>query len=136
MDDRARQLVRERANSRCEYYRLPQQVGAAIRFHVEHIRPRQHGGGDDLDNLALACPNCNWNKGPNLTAIDADTGVLVPHFNPRSDRWKEHFAVVGAELIGLTDVGRATARLLQMNSADGVEVRREILARGEFDLND
>lgn len=30
---------------------------------VEHIVPRVHGGGDDLDNLAIACARCNAEKG-------------------------------------------------------------------------
>jgi hypothetical protein len=65
VDERIRQLVRERAGLRCEYCRLAQAAASSIRFHIEHIRPPQHGGSDQLDNLALACPNCNWNKGPN-----------------------------------------------------------------------
>jgi hypothetical protein len=136
MDDAVRQLVRERAGGRCEYCRVPQHVGVAIRFHIEHVCPRQHGGGDDLDNLALACPNCNWTKGPNLAGVDADTSALVPLFNPRRDHWKEHFAFVGAEMNGLTAIGRATVRLLRMNSVDRIEIRRELVARGEMDTND
>lgn len=30
---------------------------------VEHIVPRHHGGGDELENLALACGRCNHGKG-------------------------------------------------------------------------
>jgi 5-methylcytosine-specific restriction endonuclease McrA len=30
---------------------------------VEHIVPRNHGGADDLPNLALACARCNSEKG-------------------------------------------------------------------------
>ena len=30
---------------------------------VEHIVPRNHGGSDDLPNLALACTRCNAEKG-------------------------------------------------------------------------
>jgi hypothetical protein len=45
----------------------------------------QHGGGDDADNLALACPDCNLRKGPNLTGIDPETGAVVRLFHPRRD---------------------------------------------------
>jgi 5-methylcytosine-specific restriction endonuclease McrA len=30
---------------------------------IEHILPRSRGGTDDLGNLALACANCNHEKG-------------------------------------------------------------------------
>jgi len=136
MEDSVRQLVRERAGNRCEYCRLRQHEGAAIRFHVEHVRPRQHGGSDDPENLALACPTCNWNKGPNMSAVDPETDRLTPLYNPRSDRWKEHFGIVGVEIVGLTNVGRATTRLLRMNDPEYVEVRREIDSRGELDVED
>ncbi len=33
---------------------------------LEHIVPRGHGGGDDLENLAVACANCNHSKGHRL----------------------------------------------------------------------
>lgn len=133
MDESVRQRVRERAGNRCEYCRLPQDEGAAIRFHIEHIRSRQHGGSDDLENLALACPNCNWAKGPNMTAIDPESDILLPLFNPRLDRWLDHFALKSLEIVGLTSIGRATARLLRMNDPPRIELRRELDSRGELD---
>ncbi len=33
------------------------------RATIEHIWPRNHGGTDSLDNLALACAGCNREKG-------------------------------------------------------------------------
>ena len=30
---------------------------------IEHILPRNHGGTNDIDNLALACGSCNFEKG-------------------------------------------------------------------------
>jgi len=63
-----RQLVRQRAGQRCEYCRLPEHA-SELAMHVEHIVARQHGGGDDTNNLAFACDRCNLCKGPNLVAI-------------------------------------------------------------------
>ena len=134
MDESVRQFVRERAGQRCEYCRLPQAVGLAIRFHIEHIRPSQHGGGDALDNLALACPNCNWHKGPNLSGVDPASDAVVPLFNPRAQLWIEHFSLVGLRIIGVTPLGRATVQLLRMNAPDRVEVRQELELRGELDV--
>ena len=33
---------------------------------LEHIVPRTHGGGDELENLGLACASCNHQKGRRL----------------------------------------------------------------------
>ncbi|MEM8609417.1 MAG: HNH endonuclease [Myxococcota bacterium] len=30
---------------------------------LEHIVPKNHGGSDDLENLAIACARCNSEKG-------------------------------------------------------------------------
>ena len=30
---------------------------------IEHILPRNHGGTNDVENLALACGSCNFEKG-------------------------------------------------------------------------
>lgn len=75
-------LVRRRAGNACEYCRIPQDATPLISFHVEHIVPRQHGGSEDVEQLALACDRCNAYKGPNLTSIDPDTNLVVPLFNP------------------------------------------------------
>jgi hypothetical protein len=136
MDDSVRQPVRTRAHHRCEYRHLPQHVGTSILFHIEHVRAKQHGGTDQLDNLALACPNCNWNKGPNLSAIDPDTINIVPLFNPRTHSWREHVAFEEARIVGRSAVGRATVRLLRLNEPERLEVRAELLARGELEPRD
>jgi len=69
MDERLRQTVREPADHRCEYCCLPQDAEPFFAYHVEHIVARQHGGGDDSGNLALACYHCNAHKGPNLSGL-------------------------------------------------------------------
>ena len=74
MDTATRDLVRRRADERCEYCRL-RQAHSAFRHHVEHIIAKQHGGSDDAENLALACHRCNFRKGPNLSRIDPSDGA-------------------------------------------------------------
>ena len=87
MDAATSQLVRQRAGHRCEYCHLPQEH-SAIQFHLEHIIARQHGGTDAPENLALACPECNYQKGTNLSGVDPDTGKVTPLFHPRRDAWQ------------------------------------------------
>ncbi len=101
---------------------LPQQY-SELRFHIEHIIPRQHGGTDDAENLALACPDCNLLKGPNLTGIEPGTRRAVRLFHPRRDNWQDHFAQEGALIVGKTPVGRVTVSLLRMNDGQRQRIR-------------
>ena len=61
------------------------------RLEVEHIIPLAKGGTDDEPNLWLASPICNGHKSDKAQAVDAVTGVIVPLFNPRTQRWTDHF---------------------------------------------
>jgi len=107
MDAATRDLVRRRAGERCEYCRLHQNNNELV-HHVEHIVAKQHGGSDDLTNLALACHRWNFHKGPNLTGIDPRTGQVAPLFHPRRDHWSEHFVFMGPRIEGIGAIGRAT----------------------------
>ena len=70
-----RTQVRERAHNACEYCHLHQDDSPLAALHVEHVIPKAHGETDELDNLALACIDCNLYKGTNLTGIDPQTKV-------------------------------------------------------------
>lgn len=79
----------------------------------------------------LACSYCNFHKGPNIAAIDPDSGQIVPLFNPRRDLWADHFAWEGTVVVGRTAIGRATVELLAMNDWQRVELRENLQALGE-----
>jgi hypothetical protein len=123
MTPSARGRVRERAGHRCEYCHLRQEDSPLASLHIEHVIPRVHGGGEDLDNLALACIDCNLHKGPNLTGIDPETGETTALFHPRHHRWEDHFEWHGVSLFGKTPIGRTTIRVLDMNSEDRLTLR-------------
>jgi hypothetical protein len=131
MDAGTRRFVRERAGERCEYCRLHQR-NSELLHHIEHVISRQHGGSDDVDNLALACHRCNLHKGPNLTGIDPLTSTVQILFHPRHDLWSEHFAFRGASFEGLTPTGRVTIAVLALNDPRRIELRQELLALGEL----
>ena len=132
MDAAVRQFVRTRAGNRCEYCRLPQVAAPFLTFHIEHVQAQQHVTDDSTDNLALACPDCNRYKGPNLTTINPLAGKVIRLFHPRIDMWESHFEFRGAVIVGRTDIGAATARLLQMNNEERIRVRAELLANREM----
>ena len=132
MDAASSQLVRQRAGHRCEYCRLAEKH-SALRFHLEHVIAKQHHGADDLENLALASPECNYQKGTNLTGVDPDTGTVTRLFHPRQDRWSDHFAWEDARIVGRTPIGRTTAWLLEMNTGDRLRWRELLVRFGLMD---
>ena len=127
----AERQTRRRARHRCEYCLLPQSA-SRLRHHVDHVVARQHGGSDELSNLALSCVHCNLHKGPNLAGIDPVTKELVALYHPRRDRWREHFAWQQAILSGLTATGRATVRVLAINEPSLVAVREALILEGRL----
>ncbi|MBK5290552.1 MAG: HNH endonuclease [Acidobacteriia bacterium] len=126
-----RDLVRRRAGSRCEYCLLRQEH-THFTHHVEHIVAKQHGGSEEPANLALACHRCNLRKGPNLTGIDPLTNQVVALFHPRRDQWHDHFRVREVRIEGTTPIGRATVNALAMNDARRLDLRQELLLRGDL----
>lgn len=120
--DKLRTLVFDRAGGRCEYCLLHQD-DTFSRHPIDHIVPVVHGGETNETNLALACTTCNSAKGPNLTGLDPLSGSVAALFNPRQQRWERHFRLEGATIVGLTQTGRATVRVLRMNSIKRVDER-------------
>ena len=127
MDATTKRLVRERAGNLCEYCRLHQDHSPLATLQIEHINPRKHGGTDALENLALACIDCNLSKSSNIAGRDPDTSQITPLFNPRVDSWSEHFEFEGAHIVGKTPVGRTTIYVLNMNSDYQLEFRAALL---------
>ena len=116
------ELVWTRANRLCEYCQMPQAYDP-LPFEVDHIIAVQHGGLTTADNLALACFACNRRKGPNLAGYDAVLERTVPLFHPRKDHWGEHFRWNGADLEGVTPIGRVTIHVLGINQDYRVALR-------------
>lgn len=123
INDELRQLVSSRAGGSCEYFRMPEALDP-LPFAIDHIRPQYHHGPTIAENLCVCCFNGNTFKAVNVAGHDPDTGVLTPHFHPRSDDWEEHVTWDGPRLRGLTSVGRTTIDVLRMNLDERVEHRR------------
>jgi hypothetical protein len=126
-----RQIVASRANFVCEYCLIAEE-DAYFRFQVEHIISRKHGGSSDLDNLALACVFCNRYKGSDIASLAPETGELIRFYNPRADRWREHFQLNGVLIESLTGISEATVRILQMNHNDQILERQVLSNRGRY----
>lgn len=127
-----RRIVTKRAQGCCEYC-LSQVDFATQSFSVEHIIPTSQGGKDTLDNLALACQGCNGYKYTKTKASDPVDGTRVPFYNPRQQRWQDHFRWNEnfTIIIGLTPIGRATIEALKMNRGSLIRLRSVLYALGE-----
>ncbi len=120
------------AGGRCEYCRVLEYL-THYDFHIEHIIGLQHGGTSVVSNLAYSCAWCNWKKGPNIATILKPNGQLVPLFHPREQNWFSHFEV-GADglLLGKTEVGAATVKLLELNNPIRLEERKKMILAGFY----
>ena len=123
--------VTERASRLCEYCRSPARF-ATQPFSVEHINPRQKGGDNALDNLALACQGCNGPKHTKITGVDPFTKQIVPLFHPRQQKWGDHFAWSEdfTRVLGLTPIGRASVHILDLNRDGLMNLRGALHALG------
>jgi len=121
---------------RCVYCGTPQ-ANSGSPMVIDHILARSKGGDTVFENLCFACYRCNLYKGPHIEAIDAVSGVIVPLFHPRKDRWDEHFTWDESYLyiLGVTAIGRATVTLLRMNNTIIVDARRNWVRLGWRPVN-
>ena len=126
-----RQRVAVAAKHRCGYCQTQEMI-IGMPLHIEHIIPSAAGGSSEEENLWLACPRCNQYKGERTHAVDEQTALRLPLFNPRTQKWKEHFAwkQSGCYIAGLTPTGRATVVALQMNNPFVVRSRQVWIESG------
>ncbi len=119
-----RELVRTRAEHRCEYCPTSEWL-SGIKCEIDHIIPHARDGPTAAENMCLACPSCNGYKQARTHAVDPESGEEVSLFHPRHQYWPDHFAWSedGTRLIGLTACGRATIEALKLNHSLIVAVR-------------
>ena len=126
-----RNFVFERANHCCEYCKTSRRV-IGMPLVIDHVIPMSNGGTHDPANLCASCYRCNEHKGSKTQVFDNETNVMVTLFNPRVDRWLEHFiwGDGGTQIIGLTAIGRVSDIGLRLNNPYVVESRSLWVARG------
>ena len=126
-----RRLVRTRAEGICEYCLIGEDdilLGCA----VDHVISEKHGGLTQAENLAIACVFCNRAKGSDLGSISWKTAELVRFFNPRLDRWSDHFTLIGNKIEPLTVIGEVTVRILGFNAHERLMEREILQAPGQI----
>jgi hypothetical protein len=127
-----RREVIQRAGSCCEYC-LTGMEYRPIDFVIDHVIAEKHGGPTQSDNLCLSCYWCNSYKGSDLSSVDWELGrAIVPLYNPREQKWIDHFRLDGIEIVPLTTHGRVTVFLLQLNARERVKERKLLMELGVY----
>jgi len=123
-----RLFVKKRAKGCCEYCRSQDDFSTQD-FTIDHIIPTVDNGSNKPANLAYSCYGCNRKKWIYTTAFDIHTKRKVPLFNPRTHLWNNHFSwsVDFLEIIGISDIGRATVESLKLNRSGVVNLRMATL---------
>src|SRR4051794_8387744 len=88
-----RQLVATRAYYACEYCLIAED-DTYLGCELDHIISEKYGGPTQADNLAYACCCCNRAKGSDIGSLSR-AGRFVRFYNPRTDRWADHFELLG-----------------------------------------
>jgi HNH endonuclease len=129
---RLRARVGRAAGQRCEYCRMPESYSPIPRHSVDHIVPVCDGGRTEFKNLALSCQGCNNFKSSKSDIFNPITRRSTPLFHPRKDRWRDHFAWSRdfTMIERLTEIGRATIEVLQLNREGLVNIRRALVLVG------
>ncbi len=127
-----KRFVKERANQCCEYCACPFDFANQF-FSVEHIIPKSKKGTDHRENLAYACQCCNGHKYNKIVGLDPVNQKIVALYNPRKDKWREHFNWTDdfLKIEGTSSTGRATIDLLNLNRDNLVNLRIVLFAFGE-----
>lgn len=120
-----RRVVVVRAEGLCEYCLIAEE-DTFYGCEVDHVISEKHGGPTQEDNLAHACVFCNQAKGSDVGSIHWENGEFVRFFNPRTDRWADHFVLRGTLIEGVTPIGAVTARILGFNSGERLLERQTL----------
>lgn len=128
-----RQQVIDRAQYRCEYCQIPDNL-SFYPHEIDHIIALKHQGSTTFDNLAYACWRCNRHKGSDLGSFDPETGQFSFFYHPRKQTWTEHFCYYTYQILGLTPAGRTTIRCFQLNTPERLTERQRIPANPNTSL--
>lgn len=128
-----RRRVVARAGGFCEYCRSDEDFSHSP-FDIEHIIPLSENGETESENLALSCHGCNLYKSNKTKGFDVVGEEISKLFNPRKDKWENHFAWAGdyTIIVGLTPIGRATVETLKLNRRGLINQRKVLRLLEEF----
>ena len=90
ISDALKKQVTNLAQGCCEYCKSQIRFSPNS-FEIDHIVPISRGGLSQLENLALAYPQCNSHKSDKVSAIDPVSKQIILLFHPRQMHLIDHF---------------------------------------------
>lgn len=117
-----KEALKKETYSKCMY--CESTVAHVSYEHIEHIKPKAKEKYPELtfdwENLGLACPKCNMNKGDEFDPH-------LPLLNPYVDQPNEHLFAAGPYIYGRPGKarGQLTEKLLDLNRVELIEQRLE-----------
>jgi hypothetical protein len=137
ISENLRKQIIDNDKSRCCYC-LTSEVNSGIPMTYDHIQPVLQRGDTTFENLCLACRSCNEYKSNLTESIDPLSGETISLFNPRKQKWSEHFiwSADGTKVEGITAIGRATIIRLRMNNPVIIVARKRWVMSGWHPPND
>lgn len=129
--EKLRASVARRAGYCCEYC-LMHEDDLVLSAQIDHIISIKHEGPTEPGNLAYSCLICNTNKGSDIATVFLPDEKLVRFFNPRKDRWSDHFALLEGRILAKTEIGEATAKMLDFNTPERILRRRLLTEVGRY----
>ncbi len=126
ISEQLRRLVANRANNLCEYC-LIHDEDTFFSCQVDHIISLKHNGKTEPENLAFACAFCNRNKGSDIGSILLPGNKFTRFYNPRTDKWSYHFELEESIIKAITDIGKATVKILDFNNIDRIIERKTLI---------
>lgn len=127
ISSKLRNKVQKRALAICEYCLMHEDL-LMFSPQVDHIISVKHGGDNDFENLAFCCIRCNRNKGTDLGSILQEKTNIIRFYNPRVDKWSEHFKIKDAKIIPLSEIGQVTEKIFRFNTSERI-IERELLSK-------
>ena len=133
MDAALERLVRQRADGRCEYCRLPQPASAHCPSRSTTSSPATIKAAPASANLASRLRLLQRLQRPEYPrALTPQLASSRPLFNPRRHKWTHHFRYASGELIGRTAIGRTTVEVLRINGPNLIALRELLMDDGLF----
>ena len=109
----------------CNYCSTSEVEAGAQRFTIDHYEPRKYFPAleSTYSNLLWSCGKCNEHKGDDVPTQE-QRAAGHRFFRADVDRAREHFAIAGERINGLSNTGRFTEQLLYLNRLALRETRR------------
>lgn len=100
----------------CNYCTATEVEAGGLRFTIDHYEPQRHAPEltCSYGNLMWCCGKCNEHKGDDRPT-DEQRAAGHRYFRADADLIEDHFALSGERITGITNTGKFTEELLNLN---------------------